>query len=362
MSFRRMASALALIAFLIGCFIFWIWRVRAPTTPDPAFPEAGNDSQRAKKISPERASLSLSALQALDPRQRLKHVFEVLNHNPIEFYGRAVDQFGEPIGAAEVQGSVLYNTGVRSGVTGARTITDMQGNFQFTDLMGQDLGIGIQKEGYEYHPRHTSFSYSYFEADHKRHQPDRNNPVVFLLWKKQGAEPLIHYDRVWRFSLTASPVKINLRSGEIDDTDADLVISISRNPLRMRYGQRGFAWNAVVEVVDGGLVQAGLIDYYNLAPEAGYQLRFEHTQEAQDLHEAQVGRLKWTWKESVADDFFISSHRGENFAHVVLRIRPNSDHREGDNEALVEAEVWLNPNGSRNLEFDPTKVIRLPQK
>jgi hypothetical protein len=228
--------------------------------------------------------------------------------------------------------------------------------------MGQDLGIGIHKDGYEYHPKNSSFSFSYFEADHKRHRPDRNSPVVFVLWKKRESESLVHYRRVWRFPLSASPVKINLRSGEIDQEDPDIVVSVSRTPLRMRYGQRGFAWNAVVEIVDGGLVRAGPQDYYNLAPETGYQPRFEYAQEAQDLYAAQTGRQRWTWEEKVADDFFISSGQGRNFAHVVLSIWPNSDHNEGDNEGLVEAEVWLNPNGSRNLEFDPAKVIPLPRR
>lgn len=312
---------------------------------------------------PTASSLSSQpALAALDPRRQLQRVFAVLNHNPINFYGRALDQFGDPVDAAEVQGSVMYNTGARSGVTRAHTITDAQGYFQFTDLMGQDLGIGIKKERYEYHPEYSSFSFSYFEADHKRHEPDPKNPVVFGLWKKQGAEPLIHYDRVWRFPLTANPVKINLRSGKMDDEDPDIVVSVSRTPLQMRYGQRGFSWAAIVEVVDGGLIRVGSVDYYNVAPEWGYQSRFEHVQEAEDSHEAQLGRLKWTWSESMADHFYISSHQGRHFAHINLRIRPNSDHQEGDNEALVEAEVWLNPNGSRNLEFDPNQVIPLPRQ
>lgn len=360
MTARRILLGLAIIILIGGCLVFWSQRAGVPVAPNPTF--SGSDRTPKPTTSLAKPNSSLVALEALNPRQQLKHVFEVLNHNPIEFYGRALDQFGEPVAAAEVQGSILYNTGVKSGVTRAQTTTDAQGNFQFTELVGQDLGIGIQKEGYEYRLRNSSFSYSYFEADHKRHQPDRSNPVVFVLWKKHGAEPLVHYYHVWRFPLNSSPVKINLRSGELDKEDADIVVSISRTPLQMRYGQQGFAWNASVDVVDGGLIRAGPLDYYNLAPESGYQPRFEHVQEAQDLSAAPTVRLKRAWEEKVADDFFISSRLGKDFAHVALQIWPNSDHNEGDNEALVEAEVWLNPNGSRNLEFDPAKVIPLPRK
>jgi hypothetical protein len=34
---------------------------------------------------------------------------------------------------------------------------------------------------------------------------------------------------------------------------------------------------------------------------------------------------------------------------------PNSDRKEGDNEALVAAEVWLNPNGSRIWGLIPSR-------
>ena len=111
-------------------------------------------------------------------------------------------------------------------------------------------------------------------------------------------------------------------------------------------------------MVGGGLVPTGERDYYNVAPESGYEPRFEHVQAAQSVREAQEGRVKWTWTESVSGSFFISSRGEKNFARVNLRLRPNVDRKEGDNQALVVAEVWLNPSGSRNLEFDPKKAVR----
>lgn len=295
------------------------------------------------------------------PSPELKRTFEALNHNPIEFYGRALDQFGEPVVGADVTGSVLYNTGVKSGRSVASTTTDAGGYFRFSELAGQTLGIDFKKSGYEFNPVHTLFSYSYFEADHKRHIPDPKNPVIFTLWKKQGAEALVHYEKTWRFPITGGVIRINLATGNTGNEIADLVVGVARTPLQMRYGERGFAWNASVEVVSGGLIRVGQRDYYNLAPESGYMPRFEYTQEAQSVRDAQAEKIKWTWVDGISDDFFVSSRNGKNFARVSLRIRPNVDHKEGDNEALVAAEVWLNPNGSRNLEFDPAKAITPPR-
>lgn len=291
------------------------------------------------------------------PSRELKRTFEALNHNSIEFYGRALDQFGEPVVGADVTGSVLYNTGVKSGREVASTTTDTGGYFRFSKLAGQTLGIDFKKSGYEFNPRNTLFSYSYFEADHKRHIPDPKKPIIFTLWKKQGAEALVHYEKTWRFPITGGPIRINLETGNTGNQVADLVVSLARTPLQMRYGERGFAWNASVEVVGGGLIRVGQRDYYNLAPKTGYMPRFEYTQEAQSVRDAQAEKIKWTWVDGISDDFFVSSRDGKNFARVSLRIRANVDHKEGDNEALVAVGVWLNPNGSRNLEFDPAKAI-----
>jgi hypothetical protein len=371
MSTRKKARVIVeILAVVIA--VFWLWRRQTMITPrqqatsnQPGIGDVASKVEQPTMGGTQSTTASNlpqpDAAPTRKPSPELKRTFQTLNHNPIEFYGRAVDQFGAPVAGANVSGTVLYNTGTKSGVTGATTMTDAQGYFQFTGLMGQDIGIGISKEGYDYRRKDSSFSYSYFEADHKRHQPDLRNPVVFTLWKKQGAEALVHYDRTWRFPVNSGPIRINLMTGRIGDQDADLVVTVSRTPLQMRYGEQGFAWSASVQVESGGLIPAGQHDYYNLAPESGYVPRFEHVQAAQNVRDAQEGRIKWTWREDVSGDFFVSSRNGKDFARVALRIRPNCDRKEGDNEALVAAEVWLNPNGSRNLEFDPRRAIMPPQ-
>jgi hypothetical protein len=310
-------------------------------------PTHGEPNDEAREASPHPSR----------PRPESKRTFETLNHNPIRFYGRAVDQFGNPVAGAEVRGSVLYNTGGKSGRKLATTTTDAAGYFQFSGLEGQSLGLDIAKEGYEFATGSAFFWYSYFEADHKRHQPDPRNPVVLTLWKKQGPASLVRYEKSWRFPANAGPVRIDLESGEISGPSADLIVTVSRSPLGMPYGARGFAWRATIEAVEGGLVRADRSDYYNLAPVAGYVPRLDFSQEAQSVLAAQEQQAKWTWQEGVADTFFVTSRAGKNYARVSLRIRPNVDRQEGDNEALIAVNVWLNPNRSRNLECDPSKAI-----
>lgn len=354
----------ALVAMFVA---FLLWR-RSPLPPSTVASFASAQTPAVSATVPqssERAATSsaqagvVSPAQPLatqKPRTELKRTFEALNHNPIEFYGLALDQFGEPVSGAEVIGSVLYNTGVKSGRKVASSTTDAGGYFRFSELEGQTLGIDFKKSGYEFNPRNTLFSYSYFEADHKRHISDPKNPVIFTLWKKQGAEALVHYNKMfWEMPADGTPVKINLATGRIDDVNADMIVSIERMPLRMRYGERGYEWNAAVEIVGGGLIRVGEQDYYNLAPKSGYMPRFEHVQEPQSVRDAQAEKIKWTWHGEIEDTFWVKSLDGQRYARVRLEIS-SSCRQTNDTDASMSVTVWLNPSGSRNLEFDSVKA------
>jgi hypothetical protein len=282
--------------------------------------------------------------------KELKQTFETLNDNPIAFYGRAVDQFGAGVSNAAVTGIVLFNTGEHAGERRHVTTTDGDGYFQFTGLRGQDIGIQIDKAGYEYHPRNTSFSYTYLEADHKRHIPDPKSPVIFPLWMKQGDASVVQYRKtLWKIPADGSAVHFNLANGEVDRRDADLVLTLTRDPLRLPFGGRGFAWRVAVEVVGGGLVPAGERDYYNIAPEEGYQSIFEHSESAQSLPEPEQSSGKWTWRETWSGDFFTKSHGGRRYGLVELKVHAGPN-RDNEPYGAVEIAVRLNPNGSRNLE------------
>lgn len=358
MSPQRRSAVIVVLAGVL--FLFWWWRARRqePLAEKPAPAQSAPQDASKEAATPTATNTSPSAPPTQKPSPELRKTFETLNHNEIEFFGRAVDQFWEPVPAAGVEGIVLVNTGSQGGQMSRQTTTDAQGYFQFGGIKGQDLGITLTKDGYEYRRRSSSFSYSYFEADHKRHIPDPKNPVVFVLWKKQGAEPLIHYEQVWRFPVNVGPVKIDLLKAKLGQQQADLTVNVSRSPLTMRYGERGFAWTVSIDVEGGGLVRAGETDYYNQAPADGYEPRLEYAQEAQSVRDAQDGRIKWTWREGVADNFYLTCRNGKSYARIELRVKSNSDRKEGDNEALIAAKVWLNPNGSRNLEFDPAKAIK----
>jgi hypothetical protein len=116
--------------------------------------------------------------------QQFEQVWKGDNAKPINVYGKIVDQFGQPVVGAKVNGgTLLYLSFERSGGEKFTTVTDSQGLFSFTDLHGVRFGFGVEKAGYEYDPR------KYLDWwDH--YKPDPRNPAVFVMWKLQGAEPM----------------------------------------------------------------------------------------------------------------------------------------------------------------------------
>ncbi|MDI1248187.1 MAG: carboxypeptidase-like regulatory domain-containing protein [Lacunisphaera sp.] len=354
----------ATLAVLLALLALWLLRSTASKSsqqPDTALPPA--TAEPGKVTPPSEPAVSLpEAPPTQKPSKRLLQNFKTLNHNPIEFYGRAVDQFGEPVTAAAVEASVMVNTGTTGGVRKSRTSTDAQGYFSFTDLAGQDLTMVISKPGYAFSTRAKLFSYTYFEADHKRHIPDIKNPVVFVMWKKQGAEPLLHYDSTfWNVSANDSPIGIDLEKGKITTAAPDLLVRMIRDDGPSLVG--GFGWSAQIEAPGGGLIIAPEADFYNLAPSEGYQRLIDISQPAVpnlDVRSSTGENLWHGYKEIM---LWVKIRHGKQYGRVKLVLYPpNEKLPDGSfKPRSIAVEVWINPSGSRNLEYDRAQEIRPPR-
>lgn len=363
-SHNRWAWAAGVVV-LLALLWFWFLGPSAPNSVqrlDTVPPPASTESAQTAPAHQSASSSTLEAPPTQKPSKGLLDSFRTLNHNPIEFYGRVVDQYGEPVASAEVEASVMVNTGTTGGVRKARTNTDGQGYFSFTDLSGQDLTMVISKSGYEFSTRTKLFSYTYFEADHKRHIPDTTNPVVFVMWKKQGAEPLVHYEwRRFKISADGTPLGVNIEKGKAALNEPDLVVRFRRadGPSNIP----GYAWSAQIEVPKGGLALAPDLDFYNLAPADGYVSAFEFTQPSYAQIKALPQEEQKPWQGSSELMFWIKIRDGQQFGRVRLRLHPpNEKLADGLFEpAGVAIEAWINPSGSRNLEYDRAKETRPPR-
>lgn len=350
---------------LLAFLVFWLLRSSAPKSSpqsDSVSPPTNTEAEQTAPAQQPDSSKIPEAPPTQKPSKGLLESFKTLNHNPIEFYGRAVDQYGEPVGLADVEASVMVNTGTTGGVRKARTTTDRQGYFSFIDLAGQDLTMVISKPGYEFSTSAKLFSYTYFEADHKRHVPDPKNPVVFVMWKKQGAEPLVHYEwRRFKIPADGSPLGVNLESGKVASTDVDFVVRFRRDDGPSLVP--GFGWSAQIEVPNGGLILAPDLDFYNLAPLDGYQRVIEITQPSGQEIDARSPELREVWRGHKEVMVWVKTRDGNQFGRVRLRLHPPTEKLpDGSFEpAGFAVEAWINPSGSRNLEYDYSMEIRPPR-
>ncbi|HEV2208588.1 MAG TPA: carboxypeptidase-like regulatory domain-containing protein [Verrucomicrobiae bacterium] len=103
-------------------------------------------------------------------------------NRPIDFYGKAVDEKGEPLSGANVRfGCLVFPE--NHFMTNA--VTDAQGLFSLTGVTGAVLNVRVSKEGYEVVPGTNQNSFAYSSPTGAGFYPDPNNPVTFYLRKKQ---------------------------------------------------------------------------------------------------------------------------------------------------------------------------------
>ncbi|MEI6861744.1 MAG: carboxypeptidase-like regulatory domain-containing protein [Verrucomicrobiota bacterium] len=120
--------------------------------------------------------------------QQFQQILDAENSKPQNYYGKVVDQYGNPVAGATVMGNILLNVGFESSRREAhQTATDNEGLFQFTGLHGADLGVTVRKEGYEMEARGAGY-----KGPTNGKDPTPADPAVFILWKLQGAEPMTH--------------------------------------------------------------------------------------------------------------------------------------------------------------------------
>ena len=272
------------------------------------------------------------------PDYRKSHVY---------FYGKVVDQHGKPVPHAKVYFGVS-----RHGFVGNSNgyfydiITDADGKFAIEGIEGHSLNFkNVEKTGYEYGGGIGSFRgfprYSGKNAPKSRlwTETSEAKPVVFQMWKKTEAEPLIYNDdaRVYPFP-NGQFETVNLQGK--GESIGDFKVSSVRSGTRSNPGD----WKIVIEAIDGGFIESDEV-FMNIAPEDGYQRKVVLSYKKGD--ENYVSRVR--------KKYYLKSRGGQSYARLDMQIRPFFN----DKKSGLRFKYWLNPNGSRNLQYDPKKRIYL---
>lgn len=252
---------------------------------------------------------------------------------PIEFYGKVVDEDGNPVPAASVRFHWTDMT-VEDNVSTSETHSDSKGLFALNGKHGRSLEVWVSNEGY-YASQHGQKGFLYAYAN-ERFSPDPGNPVVFTLRKKgQGAvlvtsENGIRPDVAVRIPKDGTPVRVDFFRKQASEA-GQLEISQQKPPWR-----EATKWSLRMSIPDGGFVENG-DEFQFEAPETGYLPAVEY--------HFTNGQPNWTTH--LTKQYYISF--GHPLEYGWLRVQSD----------LAQETIFLtyaiNPSGSRNLEPLETK-------
>jgi hypothetical protein len=253
------------------------------------------------------------------------------NSKSLEFYGKIIDQDGNPVGGVNVDAGVgLILDAAHSGGKDFYTESDPDGNFSFVGIRGAGVGFTLTKEGYTYNRRLASSNRP------NDYIPNPQKPVIFTIWKLRGAESMVHTTiRESGLACDGTPREFDLMTGHRDT--GGFVAELNRNPLNID-GGKPFDWTLTLKVTGGGLI--AITDAYpNEAPSDGYQATVEIIMHANDSQ----------WTPELARSYYVFD--GKNYGRVTINIVANYQ----PPPTLFDIDAYINPSGSRNLEFEPGK-------
>lgn len=243
---------------------------------------------------------------------------------PISFYGKVIDEVGQPISGANIAFS--WTDLSQEGTSQQNALSDTSGLFSLTGVTGKSLTVQVSKEGYKlYHSSNRSgFDFSSLSMPERHYSPDPHSPVQYVMRKNGLKEPLIQVNRKFSAS-TNQPTIFNLGG----DDSTSIKIELLQNNSE-KAGQSG-AWSMRINVPNGG-VQVSTNEFPFEAPETGYET------------EIRVDRgvaKPETWPNPyLGGEFFIKV--GNSYGRLHLQMIEGSPH--------LSVISYFNPSGSRNLE------------
>ncbi|MFZ4777554.1 MAG: hypothetical protein ACOYM3_19465 [Terrimicrobiaceae bacterium] len=257
----------------------------------------------------------------------------------IDFYGVVKDDADNPVAGANIEYSVYSSWLSPNQKAVAGPQTDGNGRFAITGKQGASIFVKVMHLSfYETGQSHINFSF----AKPVEPLPTASNPYVFVLRKKGDAEPLLKQKQVLRnVPKDGQPVRVALAG--VSGTDLTIQAWTSPRPAGA-VNNAPFEWKVRVEVPEGGLV--AYEDAYRFeAPAEGYAPSVEFAMPASGID----GK----WRDRFEETFFVKLANG-NYARMRFQMIAGGNHF-----AVVES--YFNPTpGSRNLEFDPAKIVKSP--
>jgi hypothetical protein len=156
------------------------------------------------------------------------------------------------------------------------------------------------------------------------------------MWKKGPTERLIVGSKFYGIAPDGRAYTIDfLQQKKMEEANStgDIIVRIHRPatiPLRTKYD-----WSYSIEAINGGILHTD-DEFVYLAPESGYQPKYELTMSVTNAH----------WQGGVrGEQFYLKSRNGQVYGSIVVEVIP--DYRD---KSVFNVQYHINPSGSRNLE------------
>ncbi|HEY3857107.1 MAG TPA: carboxypeptidase-like regulatory domain-containing protein [Verrucomicrobiae bacterium] len=253
---------------------------------------------------------------------------------PVGFFGKVVDQEGQPVVEARVTCDFIISHMAEDRTDTSEVIlqTDQFGSFALTGITGYGIDkISVTKKGYQLSPK-TLRSYTFgLKSDYK---PNPDNPIIFKMWKESGKEVL--EGSSWRGKVACDGTTncFDLISGK-PSPEGNLEMTCTRDPLNYEPTNRfPYAYKYEIQFIGGG-VQAADDEFSYLAPADGYS--------AKVTIERKLGDPKW--RAGIDQEFYFKTSEGH---YGRISVVWDAGHRPPP--TIMRWECSINPSGSRNLE------------
>ncbi len=258
---------------------------------------------------------------------------------PIEFYGKITDQNGIPVPGVKI--SITVSFSLKNKTEKIELSSDNGGLFSLTGIRGSRLYIDkFEKEGYI--EGNFSRRFGYGRHTPEIHYPNRDNPVVIRMWKKGETEPLVREETEIIVTGDNREFYTDLISGTTSEELTDQADLVIRMKIDKPDEENLYNWHISIGAVNGGLIETD-DEFLYQAPESGYQqnmnMFFDKT---------------FRWSNDAYKKLYLKSRNGKVYAGLKLRILTYHT-----GKGLIRISSLINPNGSRNLEYDPAKRIRV---
>lgn len=341
------------ISLLVVLSLFWFGRRIPHATRDAQDSRSDATAEQTGPGSPPVPGTPKPADAAIETsyqRSRLEQLRSIAqkSNRPIQFFGLVLDQDNNPIPDVRVTLEIRVAKEVTPGViddlfdTSVLT-TGRDGRFSLTDARGALLGVkALEKAGYV--PSEKAFRKSYWywrDTSHVFH-PNAEHPEVFRMWKQAGAERLVRNGIGHAIPYNGSGTNFDLINGKAVAGAGDMRVTLVRNPQQIQWGQRNYEWTATIEVPNGGVIESDDEQMYQ-APSDGYRPKCVIHMAADDAN----------WTDSKNAAIYLKLRGGQYYGRAELKFMVGSD------RAVTPFSItaFVNPSGSRNLEYDPLQDV-----